>query len=371
MPKVSIVLPSYNGEHYLKESIQSIQNQSFVDWELIVVDDCSLDQTYYIAKEFAFNDNRIKVIHNEYNQKLPQSLNIGFQNATGEYYTWTSDDNIYESDAIGTMVDFLDAHPDAPMVRADMLIIDEHSEYVKKGTAFDTEKMFVNNCVGACFLYRRGVARKVGDYDISLYGVEDYDYWLRVIMECGNISDIGEALYRYRIHATSLTSTKYDMIEHNLNLMRIKNLNYYKKQMMGDEDKEFLFYLMFGEDKLNEPEIAEKLKSNRYVRSDGYYDKKKSCVVYGAGLYGQKAYGLLADKIAYYVDRNTELIDGEINGIKIKSIAEFLQQKEKYNLIIALSLDYILECVKMLTENGVYKFCTFPYLKKLMEDENE
>ncbi len=78
MPKVSIVLPTYNGEKYIRESVESIINQSFTDWELIIVDDCSTDHTAMIVDQYASEDFRIKVIHNKKNQKLPQSLNIGF-----------------------------------------------------------------------------------------------------------------------------------------------------------------------------------------------------------------------------------------------------------------------------------------------------
>ena len=107
MPKVSIVLPCYNGEKYLRESINSIIKQTYQDWELIIVDDCSVDRSLEIAYEYMKNDSRIKVIHNESNCKLPCSLNIGFANATGELLSWTSDDNIYYPEALEIMVDAL------------------------------------------------------------------------------------------------------------------------------------------------------------------------------------------------------------------------------------------------------------------------
>lgn len=68
MPKVSIVLPSYNGERYIRESIESVIKQTFTDWELIIVDDCSTDSTLHIAEEYAGWEERIRVIHNEENR---------------------------------------------------------------------------------------------------------------------------------------------------------------------------------------------------------------------------------------------------------------------------------------------------------------
>jgi len=77
-PKVSIVLPVYNGAKYLRESVDSCLAQTFSNWELIIVNDCSTDESSAIAEEYAAKDERIRVIHNETNLKLPASLNAGF-----------------------------------------------------------------------------------------------------------------------------------------------------------------------------------------------------------------------------------------------------------------------------------------------------
>ena len=90
--KVSIILPTYNGKKYIRDSIESIINQTYTNWELIIVNDCSTDDTQKIIEEYQQKDKRIIVINNEKNLKLPASLNRGFEEASGEYYTWTSDD---------------------------------------------------------------------------------------------------------------------------------------------------------------------------------------------------------------------------------------------------------------------------------------
>lgn len=87
MPEISIVLPTYNGERYLKQSIESILGQTYTDWELIVVNDCSTDSTQEIIDFYRKKDTRIRTIFNCTNQKLPESLNIGFREAKGEYFT--------------------------------------------------------------------------------------------------------------------------------------------------------------------------------------------------------------------------------------------------------------------------------------------
>ena len=124
MPKVSIVLPCYNGAKLLGEAINSCINQTFKDWELIIINDCSTDNTLEVANSFAEKDKRIKVFTNEKNSKLPASLNNGFRRAIGEYWTWTSDDNLLHPTMLEEMVNYLDEHDEVGFVAADYNIID-------------------------------------------------------------------------------------------------------------------------------------------------------------------------------------------------------------------------------------------------------
>lgn len=205
-PKVSVVLPSYNGAKFLIESIKSIIDQSFLDWELIIVDDCSTDDTLKIAKSFAKQDPRITVIHNKKNKKLPASLNVGFAHARGEYLTWTSDDNIAKPNWLQTMVDFLDNNPDADMVSATMDVIDENGVFLHASKPQKTPVVLGYVCnVGTAFMYRRTIADIVGEYDTNTFCAEDYDYWCRIAL-AGNIKYIPDNIYKYRENSQSLTA---------------------------------------------------------------------------------------------------------------------------------------------------------------------
>ena len=132
MPKVSIIIPTYNGEKYIKESIESVLNQTYNDWELIIVNDSSTDNTLSILKDYEQKDGRIKVITNKTNLKLPASLNVGFSYASGEYYTWTSDDNMYKSDAIEKMVNYLDSNQSCDLVSFNFDFITEDGVFIKQ-----------------------------------------------------------------------------------------------------------------------------------------------------------------------------------------------------------------------------------------------
>ncbi len=239
MPRVSIVLPSYNGARYLDQSIKSIIAQDFQDWELIIVNDCSTDATADIAEKYAKKDSRICVIHNVINQKLPASLNIGFQKAQGEYLTWTSDDNISKPNWLEVLVQYLDANPDTDMVSANMDIIDENGRVF---ATFELQRRCMltlsYKCnVGAAFMYRRSIAERVGEYDTETFCAEDYDYWCRIALN-GRIDYISNNIYMYRTNPMSLSATqrprvrqKTEFIQHKYraDFIRRFNLGYYRR----------------------------------------------------------------------------------------------------------------------------------------------
>ena len=209
---ISVVLPTYNGEKYLRESIESVIGQTYENWELIIVNDASTDSTLNIAKEYANKDKRVFVISNETNQKLPKSLNIGFANAKGEYYTWTSDDNLYKPQAFEKMLGALKQDASADMVCCDIEYIDENGKTIQMCQAHSNlEKLLMANTVQSCFLYTKEIAAKTGQYDGSEFLVEDYDYWLRIALN-GKIITLSENLYRHRLHKDSLSTTKSSMV---------------------------------------------------------------------------------------------------------------------------------------------------------------
>ena len=206
---ISIVLPVYNGEKYLRDSIDSIINQTYKEWELLILDDCSTDSTACIAKEYAKQDSRIKYIRNETNLRLPNNLNKGFSLAKGDYLTWTSDDNKFKPMALETMMNTLIVHDDKDLVYASYQIIDENDRELQIISADfkGREHILGSNVVGACFMYTRKAYDIVGDYDPNLMLVEDFDYWQRMFLEVDAIA-IADVLYEYRWHSESLTSQK-------------------------------------------------------------------------------------------------------------------------------------------------------------------
>jgi glycosyltransferase involved in cell wall biosynthesis len=201
---VSIILPVFNGEKYLSESIESCLNQTYQNIELIIVDDCSTDQTSVIAQKYASIDSRIRIITNSENKKLPASLNIGHREAAGNYFTWTSDDNLYEFDAIETLLNAL-VENKVDIIYSNIFLIDQTGKSKREKNFITFENVLFGNYIGSCFLYHKGVFERNLGYRENLFLVEDYDFWLRAI-EHSIYFQLHRNLYCYRKHGESLTA---------------------------------------------------------------------------------------------------------------------------------------------------------------------
>ncbi len=212
-PQISIILPTYNGEKYIENSIDSCLIQSFTNFELIIVNDCSTDSTKAIIEGYALLDSRIKIINNETNKKLPTSLNIGFTAAVGKYHTWTSDDNMYAKNALEELLKVLKADESIDFVYTDYNIIDNKSKVVNQRTFGDINKNFTGylGC-SACFLYKNNIHNKIGGYDSSAFLIEDYHFFVRVFLNFNVVYISRYDLYFYRDHDASLTARYSDVV---------------------------------------------------------------------------------------------------------------------------------------------------------------
>lgn len=257
---ISIILPVYNGEKYLRESIDSILNQTYSNWELIIMDDCSTDNSPQIIKEYLNKDSRIHYYRNDKNLRLPNNLNKGFKLANGSYFTWTSDDNRFKKTALEKMHNAL-KNNNANFTYASCRVIDSDGNPIEYMMASDEQKKQIigHNVVGACFMYTRSVYEDIGDYDSSFTLVEDYDYWQRIYAKYGAVV-IEEILYEYRWHDGALTSTmKKDIFNKTLENMLLKN-----RVLFGNVDLESNYFFYQGLYNCNK---------NRNIKNNPYWLK--------------------------------------------------------------------------------------------------
>ncbi len=362
MPKVSIVLPSYNGERYIRESIESVIKQTFTDWELIIVDDCSSDSTLHIAEEYAGWEERIRVIHNEENQKLPEALNIGFRHAAGAYLTWTSDDNMYLSHALEEMNRYLDEHEEVPMVCTGMLFMNENMQYVKEFMPYNAVQMRVQDTVGACFMYRREVLAEVGEYSKEFFCVEDYEYWIRILIKYGSIGYIPNIFYLYRRQKNSLTIEKAERIRHMNSKLRCK---YFDWSMAGIQNKpEFIMFLY---NELLADNCVDKVKRKCFeemlpeLTGEKEIDSRKKAIIFGAGQNGEKAYELLKDQVAAFADSNPLKAGGQKCGLPVWGLEELREyySENTHQILISVRAELQFEIIKSLIEMGISQYSVF------------
>lgn len=208
-PLISIVLPTFNGERYLSSSVESCLLQTHKNIELIIVNDCSTDSTLQIAERYQRTDSRIKIINSDQKLLLPGALNKGFSIAAGEYYTWTSDDNLYAPQALETLLKSLKANPSKSIAYSSYQFINEKGAQI--GTYGGPPEELLFSCIiGACFLYKKKVHEALAGYDEKKFRMEDMDFWLRAasIFQFHHIDNIH--LYSYRKHRKSLSSSTFE-----------------------------------------------------------------------------------------------------------------------------------------------------------------
>jgi glycosyltransferase involved in cell wall biosynthesis len=205
--KVSIVLPTYNGAKYLRQSIDSCLNQTYKNLELIIVDDGSMDETLQIIR--SYQDKRIKYVRHDKNMRLPHALNTGFSMATGDYLTWTSDDNYYAEDAIESMVALLHMDKTIDFVYANYYAINDNGAVLQSISVGPSGNLKEYNCIGPCFLYSRKVYEVLGGYNPNAFLAEDYEYWIRVFKKF-RMQKLDKFIYWHRLHAESLTGQYAD-----------------------------------------------------------------------------------------------------------------------------------------------------------------
>ena len=127
-PKVSIGLPVYNGEKFLRQSLNSLLAQSFEDFEIIICDNASTDKTQEICQEYIAQDQRIKYYRNAKNLGAAPNFNLAFRLSRGQYFKWAAHDDYCSSEFIGRCVELLDLDTTAVLVWSKILIIDEYDQ---------------------------------------------------------------------------------------------------------------------------------------------------------------------------------------------------------------------------------------------------
>lgn len=203
MPKVSVIMGIYNCAPYLQEALDSLYAQTFQDFEIILCEDGSKDDTYAIALKNAEAHPNIKLLRNEHNMGLNITLNNCLKEATGEYIARMDGDDISLPTRFEKEVVFLDTHPEFAIVSTPMIYFDEKGEFRRgKGGNAPTTKSFIKgtpHCHAPCMV-RHEAYETVGGYTVDehLLRVEDYHLWMKMYANGYRGYNLDECLYAMR-----------------------------------------------------------------------------------------------------------------------------------------------------------------------------
>ena len=203
-PMVSVIMPVYNAQKYIGKAIKSVLDQTFRDFELLVVDDCGNDASVEIAKRYT--DQRIKMFHNPGNMGIAYSRNLAIRESRGKYLAIMDDDDISMPDRLKIQVDFMEHNPKIDVVGGQSCIIDENDKVIS-GPEMMQENykmnkvmfLFYNSFHNSETMIRKSLLDKyqIHYYD-NLLGMEDFRFWIDCALH-GRISNINEEVLRYRV----------------------------------------------------------------------------------------------------------------------------------------------------------------------------
>ena len=227
MPKVSVCLPTYNGEKFLEEAIDSILNQTFQDFELIICDDQSQDRTPEILSFYANKSNKIRYFRNPRNLGIFRNWNECIKHSSGEYITVFGQDDVMLPRNIEARVSIFDAYPSVGLVAGSVNVINGEGLVISSGpwSRFPEDKFekgrdwLINNagssnniCCPFVFLRRKSLERVGGEFNCDYAYTSDFEMWLRIAL----ISDLyflKETVGCYRLHGNNETYNHGDLTE--------------------------------------------------------------------------------------------------------------------------------------------------------------
>ena len=212
-PTVSILMPVHNGLPYLSEALNDLLAQTFADFELVVVDDGSTDNTRTVLERFAAQDERIVVIQNETNLGLPKTLNRGLARCRGKWVARADADDRYPQDRLERQIQFLEANPEVGLLSCAVRKMNA-SGFHYRAVCFPTDdrcirmrELFVNSFSHPGAVFDRQLVEAVGGYDSSYWAAEDADLWARLAPHT-KVANLPIPLVHYRTHGASFMHTR-------------------------------------------------------------------------------------------------------------------------------------------------------------------
>ncbi len=257
-PKVSIIVPCYNQAQYLPEALQSVLNQTYQNWECIIVNDGSPDNTKEVAQEWVKKDSRFIYLYKE-NGGLSSARNAGIAIAEGEFILpLDGDDRIGKDYTLLAMKAFQE-DSDLKLVycKAEKFGEESGSWDLPDFSLFNLAR---RNMIFCSAFYRKKEWERVGGYDVNMiYGLEDWEFWISILKDGGEVKRIEEVGFYYRVKLVSMVKQfKKDKTKYLHEYMSLKHTTFFIEQYGS-------FMELNASLKKAKKQYAENLKSEKYV----------------------------------------------------------------------------------------------------------
>lgn len=223
-PLVSLIMPAYNAERFISQAIESVCKQRYKNWELIIVDDSSIDKTKEIIDVLAKQESRIKVLKNEKNQGIAKARNRALRNASGEFIGHLDADDMLKKNALSTMVKEFSRN-NVSLLYSGFVAIDDQNKSIKKCLASEFEREKIAEIGWQHFgMYKKDAALAVGGFNEKLITCSDGDLFVRIARKfpCQRVK---KYLYFYRWHGKNIGRSR----PHCLDCSKKKVCNYFKE----------------------------------------------------------------------------------------------------------------------------------------------
>ena len=215
-PKISVIIPTFNRARYIGEAIRSVQGQTLKDWEMIIIDDGSTDDTEKIVHEIAKSDPRISYFKNEKNLGIAKTRNRGLSLAQADYVAMLdSDDKWISSDKLAKQLEAFVKNEKLGIVGVNARFIDESGKVVGKNTNFPSDdaeirktELYRNILMQSGLLIKKEAIEKAGGYDSKFTICDDHDLWLKIGMDW-QFMILPSVDLSYRIHKSGITKAKH------------------------------------------------------------------------------------------------------------------------------------------------------------------
>ena len=221
-PLVSIIMPAYNAEKTIVESIESILRQTYINWELLITDDCSKDNTISIVKSFQKKDSRIKLFVLKSNGGAGLARNNSIRNAKGRYIAFCDSDDQWKIDKIEKQLGFMD-RLSLKFTYSSYDVVDEFGYFMSVIEAPKTisYKMLLNNNYVGCLtaIYDRKLLGNL--YMNEIRKRQDWALWLHIMKMLKTTKGMSDSLAIYRVRSNSISTNKVEMLKYNYQIYNI------------------------------------------------------------------------------------------------------------------------------------------------------